>query len=180
MKNESQPKAMDNNKLDVLAEIVLNFPRTREFSEDHVVINDILDDIITNTLSISSLKLNTIKWKGKEKVYDLRIINKDQNKFELQSLQENRCNQYLQAESRWKLKFSQLKTQLQHKEQKLQQLYELTTHLLTCRPPSQVYSIYLMEQWLNFQLTRFIQDNAYQINFVQDFISIYSDCVEMD
>lgn len=120
MKNESQPKAMDNNKLDVLAEIVLNFPRTREFSEDHVVINDILDDIITNTLSISSLKLNTIKWKGKEKVYDLRIINKDQNKFELQSLQENRCNQYLQAESRWKLKFSQLKTQLQHKEQKLQ------------------------------------------------------------
>ena len=86
---------MDNTKWNVLAKTILSLPETHKFSEDDVVVNDILDYIITNTLLISSCKLNTIQWKGKDKLYDIGIIYRDQYKLEPQSLKESWFAQYL-------------------------------------------------------------------------------------
>ena len=54
----------------------------------HEVIQKILDDIIINTYSIVSLKSNIQLWKGKEELYDLGIIYKQQYKYEIQKIQE--------------------------------------------------------------------------------------------
>ena len=73
-----------SGKLDVLAETIVNLLGSHEISEANVIVNQILDGIDTNTLSISSLKLNSINWKGKEDLYDLGIIYHEKYKFKLQ------------------------------------------------------------------------------------------------
>lgn len=111
VQQDIHPKNVDSSKLDVLAEIAINFKRSKEISKSNVVINQILDGIITNTLSISCMQINKVNQKGKEYLYDLGIIYRDQHKLKIQTLQEIWFSQYMQVESKWKKKFLQLKTQ---------------------------------------------------------------------
>lgn len=73
MQKERQLEAMDNTKLNVLVETILSLLETNQFSKVDSIVNEILYDIITNTLSISSCKLNTIQWKGKDELYVLKF-----------------------------------------------------------------------------------------------------------
>lgn len=52
MQKGIHPKAVDGSKLDFLVEVATNLLWSHEIFEANVVVNEILDDIITNTLSI--------------------------------------------------------------------------------------------------------------------------------
>jgi hypothetical protein len=73
------------------------------------VINEILYDIITNTLASASLKVNLHQWQGKGELYDLGIIYKEQYKVEIQRMQEQWLAQHLKEENMWKLKLENVK-----------------------------------------------------------------------
>ena len=50
----------------------------KKMKDIYVSINEILDDICTNTLALASTRLNFGEWKEKEALYDLGIIYKQQ------------------------------------------------------------------------------------------------------
>ena len=46
-----------------------------------------------------------MEWKGKDVLYDLGMVYKQQYKLEIQVMQEEWFQRYLHEESKWKVKF---------------------------------------------------------------------------
>lgn len=103
---------------------------------------------------MASMKLNTVKWQGKNDLYDLGIVYKHQYKLEVHAMQEIWFQRYLQEESKWKAHIQNLKAQNDQLRKEKEIVYDLPSKVINCRPPSPVYSIYLHEKWVTFQLAR--------------------------
>ena len=82
--------------LDVLTECVETtsapeqLPKKKElkYKQGYAFVNAILDDIMANTLDLASVKISYVNWTGRDELYDLGRIYKQQYKIEIQQMQE--------------------------------------------------------------------------------------------
>ena len=74
--------------------------------------NEIIDDIHTNTLYMASIKLSIVEWHGKDALYDMGMVYKQQYRLEIQSMQEEWFRRYLMEENKWKSEVQKMKTHI--------------------------------------------------------------------
>ena len=86
----------------------------------------------------------SINWTGKDELYDIGMIYKQQYIIEIQKMQEWWFDVYLALESRWNAKIQHLKQQVEIMKLE-KKMFQLVVQLIGWKAPSVVYPIYLDE-----------------------------------
>jgi hypothetical protein len=74
--------------LDEIVRLLVGSSRVIEFNQQqekqvYQSVNEILNDIRTNNLAMASVKLSIVEWRGKDALYDLGMVYKQQYRLEI-------------------------------------------------------------------------------------------------
>jgi hypothetical protein len=121
-------------------------------AEAQKIFNTFLDDVITNTYAFMQLKPNLPRWRNKDELFDLGIINKESHRQAIENLKARWFSMYLQQEQRWTERIKQYKQQLEDTKKLIQQTTQIAFEGIYSREPPKSYPLFLHDRWAAFRL----------------------------